>query len=225
MNFFSNILNSIINIDWNPISSMFLGAAITGVISYILTKRREKEKLIKDLQIKTADEMIDIIYKVQNAISSLIDCVGLFEMDILPLTNDIGIKNKEKIKEKTEEIGEYIKHWSDYQTILHSLIFKINSRKLILNGFYDFIDCISQFKDDIHKAQSKFIGEFFNCLDNKYDKNELDIESDEYKRYTYEAKVFSSYLEAMINLLNDFNIQLQNRFLSKVFGYKVKINE
>lgn len=230
----NQLFDFIIIINWNYAISVLLGALITGIISYFLTKNREINQLKIEVQLRVAEQLLEHIRIFKDASSHLyIKDYSIFKAynDLLNYTekednntnkDNINIFRNKQIDAKkiiNNCIADYSVDFGSYNDSMMGVCNILESKEVILNKFHHFeLTLVKELR--LHTSISEPI---FSCLieichnmnitkeiGEECLKNLGDCEN-ELKKKKYD----------ILLIIQELSVGLQNEFLSKIFKYKV----
>lgn len=235
------VVNFILAIKWQSVCSILFGAVISAFISYKFTKWRENQRLRIDIQIKTADLLIDTVNNFRNASASMISSNFISfknyntalqynqtiegETDApLDVTRDINKLKWGQIEQAKENVrknyNDYYDRWQTYSKAFFPIISILESKEVILNKFIRFrCSRLDEFQK-LSEMKNDFVTLYhFDITKNVINSQAIDEVSlrkvDEYQQKFMEKCVKIS------GIMWDLQVDLQNEFLSKLFNYTV----
>jgi len=233
------VLLSYIKLD--NIISLLIGALLSGFISYIFLKKREKDKLRKDLQLKAAEQILEEIRLVNDKSSMLFipDFTSFqgynstleFIESNKPLEGDLPIIKKTVEELNTNQLqwskdrilkcmNSFFEIWKEYAYSYCRFINLFESKQVILNKFIGIKELLGEQLTEIMEIENKIMRlyhfEISPCV-------------------TYSNPISTELINKMQELDNelmekttdicsifyDFTIEIQNEFLGKLFGYEI----
>lgn len=191
------------------LSGVVIGALITAFFS----ERREKKKLIKDLQIKATD---DVLKDLKNFAS----CLSEYSSFVVTLTIilDNEIRKVQPINENIFEKFISLKH--QYNDSYFVFMNNFESKRVIFNKFWG----MRNYFFDTDKEFSNIAIELSYLLSRIYQLKVLKnafLDDEEFEKLVTLCKRFNEKYSDLASYLYDFTVELQNEFLSKLFKCKV----
>lgn len=223
----ADILSKLIDwISWKYIGSTVFGAIVAVTITHFATKRREKEKLIKDIQIKTIDELTvtienfrQHIIKYQDFLRNIVNNISHYNLCI----NDINA-NRYFGENKRDIFELYKKSYEDYRSYDSTFFNKVDARKAILSGFWGMRNYMFDHSMDM---LINYYLKLYNILYgvDSFMKTGSAINDETIIIIKNLVKEYDVKLLDMLCFLEDFQIGLQNEYLSKLFGVEIPVRK
>lgn len=233
------VLQSYIKLD--NIVSVLLGAFISGYISYRFLKKRERDKLKKDLQLKATEQILDEI-RIVNDKSSMLFIPDLasfegynsileFVQSNKPQEDDLVIVKKTVEELNTNQLqwskdrilkcmNDFFEIWKEYSYSYCRFINLFETKQIILNRFIGIKDLLGEQLTEIMDIESRIM-HFYHfdinpCVTYSNPiSNELINEMQALNNELMEKRVDIS------SIFYDFTIELQNEFLGELFAHEI----
>ncbi len=219
-----DILNSI---NWNGIISVLLGAAI----AFFATNYRERQKIKKDIEISTANEMLKLINEIIDSIEPVVSegTMLLILASPLEVSSLIDFKNIKIDDHNYLEFLIEVHHLEErYNNVFEKL--KVNldkfqnafsARMIVLIQYSENVKEIFSYFDTVEKVKFEMLFKFEDLCKHIIKDNDYFACEDEYNYFNSKMK---ESLSKMKSILNDLSYRLQNDSLSKIFKQKIKLN-
>lgn len=239
------VIDFAIRIDWPVILNMITGALIAAALGYLFAKKREAQLLKINIQIETAEQLINAIKSFNNK-SAIITSLNYSPFKIYNLTIDykqnIMVKanylqnstdwvdeyNRRNIARDKENINKFINHhtelWEEYLQTFFSITSILESKEVILNRFVGFRLLLLYEIKGLSKTQSGFMNFYYSDISNKISMGELINDVEINKIDNYESEFMEKFCDISC-IMYDLQVALQNEFLSKIFKYSVKMRQ
>ncbi|OXM82506.1 hypothetical protein [Paenibacillus rigui] len=177
----------------------------------------DKQKFRRELQIKTADEAIKLLAQGQ-------EILGDIHLFLIQFPGDLKFQYSLTIEITHPRWDnphvQLISLWDRARKACFDFCYFFESREVILNEFtemkYDFQNKISE----TNKVLLDFNTYISQVYYSKY-KQDIRLTPFELDQLTEKTNETASYILDLISFIFDFNVELQNAFLSETFGYEV----
>jgi len=243
--FFRSLADLSHQIPWVNIISFVSGALIASFISYLFAKKRENELLKIKLRIETSEQMIESILNFTNK-SSLIQTLNYsvfknynellmdnqaFEsksIGFYGVKSSDNIINEKKIKRGMDAIFEfedkYIELCEEYHNSLFCILSILVTKEVILNPFIEFRRRLSYEHEELSEIRTSFLSFYYSEIRENVSSKNLINEANIKKIDDFKSQ-FTKKTSDITSIIYDLQVDLQNEFLSKLFGHTVKGRE
>lgn len=177
----------------------------------------DNQKFKREMQIKTADEAIKLLAKSREALGELNLYLILLPGD-LKMRYAVNFETHLKRWDKPNE--QVLQLWDNASKIVFEFTYFFESREIVLNQFLDMKQVILDKMSDIRPGVSDYSQYVGSIYYSKYLSRTVLVE-DEFTNLEIKTKEFNEHVYDLLSYIHDFNIELQNTFLSKTFGYSI----
>lgn len=235
------IIDFIIAINWKSAGSVLFGAVISALISYRFTKWRENQRLKIDLQVKTADLLIDTVKTFNTASASMTSPNFAFfqnyntslqynqiaegetndPLDATRIINELHRSQIEQAKENVRKsFDDYYAIWLAYSKAFFLIISILESKEVILNKFIGFRYLLLDEFRKLGEMQNDFVTLYHYDITQSLIHSQPITEACLQKVDEHQQKFMEKCIDISC-IMWDLQVGLQNEFLSKLFKYKV----
>lgn len=225
---------------WDNFISILIGGLITGYISYKFLKRREKDKLKIDLQVKATEQLLEDIKVVDDKASKLfIPGFSSFQdynstlthiennmlSDDYPMVKstmeDLYNKQLNQAKDRvSKSMDNFFESWNEYSLSYSKFINSFETKMVILNKFIGIKELLFDELKLIMNIENKIMNLYYFEISNyiTYSKpidNSLINQLADLENNLQEKKV------DIISIFYDMKIGLQNEFLGELYEFKI----
>lgn len=239
--YLQTVIDFIIAINWRSAGSVLFGAFISALISYRFTKWRENQRLKIDLQVKTADLLIDTVKTFNTAAARMTSPnLAFFQnyntslqynqiagsetndpFDATRITNELHLSQIEHAKEKVRKnFDDYNEMWLDYSNAFFMIISILESKEVILNKFIGFRYLLLDKFRKLGEMQNDFVTLYQCDINQSLIHLQPITEVCLQKSDEHQQKLMEKCMDISC-IMWDLQVGLQNKFLSKLFDYKV----
>ncbi|TGE36284.1 hypothetical protein E4K67_20305 [Desulfosporosinus fructosivorans] len=239
------VIDFFMAVNWASIGSVLFGAIISAFIIHNLTKWRENQRLKIDLQVKTADILIDTVKTFNNMSSNMTSNNFAFlinyniTLEYNPIVkgeisdpynstmilNDIRQRHIEQGKENVRKNYDVLNDtWETYSKTFFPIISILESKEVILNKFKGFRYLLLDEFKELMELQKEFSAIYFNEISQNIMNSEPIEETTLQKVDDVRQKIMEKCIDIGC-IMWDLLVGLQNEFLSKLFKYKVPLRQ
>lgn len=232
----STIAKLICTIKWTNFLSVLLGGLTTGYITYKFLKRREKDKLKVDLQIKAAEQILEEIRVVGDKSSMLFipdltsfqsySSTAIFSEKNSPATTSAmqDFYNGGQLNQAKDRVRKcmdnFFELWKDYAFSYCKFINSFETKLVILNKFIGIKELLSEELKVMMEIENRIMHlyqfEISDCI--TYSKP---IDDNLINQIKALENIFQEKKADIISIFHDLNVGLQNEFLGDLFGFKI----
>lgn len=224
----------------------FIGMVFGGVITYCLNIKQQKKALIRDLQIKVADDMIKEINKLSQSVFNAFLIISDFTFNLEQYNDRLSyIRNNpqipqphntdEKIKvvqiedsfvkmyadNMNRDIEKQMEKWIIYSEDFNSFYNCFESKQVILNKFVNIYQYILRESRVLLNSKTNFIDIYYMEISSIVMRREFVSKDIIEKAKSLSQKYEFQSLDFGI-YLQDFKVELQNYFFSDLFkNYRI----
>jgi hypothetical protein len=181
----------------------------------------DKQKFIREMQIKTADEAINLLAKSR-------DSLGELNLYLILLPGDLRTKysvNLEIHSSRWEKPNEQVlKLWEKSSKSILEFTYFFESREVVLNKFVGMKETYLEQLSEIREATGNY-SEYLGRIYYSTYLNGIVLSEEELIDLENKTKEFNEYIFDFLGYVHDFIIELQNAFLSETFGYSIPIRQ
>lgn len=214
---FKTLFDFIWSIDFKDFFSGLGGVVIGGFLTWITTKWLEKEKLKKELQQRTSDELIKLITSCTQSFSKVSSY--LFHVEYY-FKSYKGCKDLDIKMDNVWE--EHTRFWKSSIDDYLNFIYFFDGNKVIMNKFLVFREVIYDELMSLLELNSEFSNLLSKCY--HYSLTDTEIEDDISKLFE-QTKVLQEKIGELSGYMLDFNNELQNHLYSKLFKYNIPVRK
>jgi len=219
------------------------GAVIGTLLTGYIASKRETTKLRYDLQLKAVDlvmeklkNITEISVSITNTLEMLAYSIEFYNNTLEYIRENNTVPQPKNVQVETIILGdkevnnaicsvltdhqEYTKLWENSKRNF-TLFFNIfDTRRIILHKFYDAKKTINDMYKELCEIDMDLSNHFKFIFSKHFQKYEIFTE-DDITYFMDNIKIFNIQLDAVINHLNNLQIELQNEFLGKIFRRKI----
>ncbi|MEK5505584.1 hypothetical protein MKX46_07260 [Paenibacillus sp. FSL P4-0113] len=181
----------------------------------------DKQKFVREMQIKTADEAINLLAKSRGSLGEL-------NLYLILLPGDLRTKyavNFEIHNSRWEKPNEQVlKLWEKSSKSILEFTYFFESREVVLNKFVGMKDIYLEQLSEIREVIGRYSEYLGGIYYSRY-LNGIVLSEEELIDFENRTKEFNEYIFDFLGYVHDFIIELQNAFLSETFEYSIPVRQ
>jgi|GEM_PF-5268430 len=198
------------SLDLSAMLSALLGAVVGGLITWLIMRSLEKYKIKKDIEIRTAYEIISIINDFQ---TSLVDFITYLMKDRKTIYDMCEFKAL--INPDPSYTQESLRLWINVLKPTAKLFIYFDSRYIILHKFVKIKEFLWDEKEKLSTSVDKLQDKLIELDHSRQTQNKLSIEKIE--ELVLQHKECSNIAGDILGYLHDFIVDIQNHMLDDLF--------
>ena len=237
----NQLFDFLTTINWNYGVSILFGALISGIISYVLTEKREINKLKIEVQLRVAEQLLDHLRIFKDASSYLyikdLDIKGdsIFKTynsllnykekeDNNANKDNINIFRNKQIEDVMKKINNCMVYYHDdfesYNTSLMGVCNILESKAVILNKFQHFEYALLK---ELRLYSTSIAAPISTCFTDISQNISIAKEiGEECLKNLGDCEIeLKKKKDVMLLIIQELSVGVQNEYLSKIFKYKV----
>lgn len=238
----SEIVSFLSQIKWDNILSLLFGALISGYISYNFLKRRERDKLKKDLQVKAAEQILEEIRVVNDKASMLfipdftafqgynstLECAekNISSENDLPIVKktieEIRSNQLQQAKDRARKcMDNFFDSWKEYSLSFCRFINSFETKLIVLNVFIGIKELLGEELMEIMNIENKIMHLYHFDINGCITYSKLiDVELiNQMQKLENELQEKKAHI---VSIFYDLKVGLQNEFLGELFDFRIQ---